>query len=428
MAIRSSRSLFGAATLFALLAACSQPQGDGEQAQLDEEVSERSEEPSSEGTSAAQRPDESPAAEEASESDEAAMTVPEEARTDIPVTDELGSFASEVHGLALWAHPTIAYQGAVLAANGEAGLIAIDFEKGSPGSVEGTFIGGLAVTYPDWAQGDESLIAAYDAGPGYRFFDIDEDALTFTEWTVTSADELPQDPVQICVAAQAAAAVVNIAVISQENTVSHASINQNSDGSVTVSRPVRVNVPEPIACAGDDSHGIIVFATGRGTLVAVGTGDETNGGSEPGAKPFVDRIATLPSSDVNGIATSLQTGQGQVLVSYRDEDARFYGYDIETGEELGSFTVSPLVDIAGVSGLSMFAADGGNFGGIYRKGVLATIGGEETRTLKLAPLSTALRNWTLFDADVLNRRDITQAPEPVDDSGLNFSVPDFEDL
>jgi len=422
MVIRSSRSLLGTAALLALLVACSQQNESGEDA-VETSTVEDTEETTGEAASG-----DSPVEEPSSGDDEADLTVPEDIRTDIPVTDELGSFASEVHGLALWAHPTVAYQGAVLAANGEAGLIAIDFEKGSPDNVAGTFVGGLAVTYPDWARGDESLIVGYDSGSGYRFFDIDEEALTFTEWNVSGADDLPAEPVQICVAARTDAPVVNIAVISQENTVSHASISQNPDGSLTVSSPVRVNVPQPIACAGDDSHGIIVFATGRGTLVAVGTGDETNRGSEPNDKPIVDRITTLPSSDVNGIATSLQAGQGQILVTYRGEDARFFGYDIETGEELGAFTVSPLVDIAGVSGLSIFAADGGNFGGIYRKGVLATIGGDETRTLKLAPLSTALRNWTLFEADVLNRRDITQVPEPADDNGLNFSVPDFEDL
>lgn len=422
MVIHSRYSLLGAAALFALLAACSQQQ-DSEEVRAEDSAAENSQETSAEAAS-----DDSLAAETTGGDNETAMAVPEAVRTDIPVTDELGSFASEVHGLALWAHPSVAYQGAVLAANGEAGLIAIDFEKGSPDSVAGTFVGGLAVTYPDWAQGNESLIAAYDAGRGYRFFDIDEEALTFTEWNADGADALPAEPVQICVAARAEAAIVNIAVISQENTVSHAFINQNTDGSLTVSQPVKVNVPQPIACAGDDSHGIIVFATGRGTLVAVGTGDETNGESEPSDKPFIDRIATLPSSDVNNIATSLQDGQGQILVSYRGEDARFFGYDIETGEELGYFTVSSLSEIAGVSGLSIFAADGGNFGGIYRKGVLATIGGDDSHTLKLAPLSTALRNWTLFEADVLNRRDITQVQEPADDCGLNFSIPDFEDL
>ncbi|NHK27596.1 hypothetical protein FF098_006745 [Parvularcula flava] len=422
MVISSSRSLFGTAALLTLLAACSQQQDGGDEYSEDIAVESR-EEPVAEE----QAPEEMSVPEETESSGETTETA-EPVRTDIPVTAELGSFGSEVHGLALWAHPKVAYQGAVLAANGEAGLIAIDFEKGSPDSIAGTFVGGLAVTYPDWSRGNESLIAAYDSASGFRFFDIDEEALTFSEWTVTGADELPGEPVQICIASRADAAIVNIAVISQENTVSHASINQNPDGSLTVSAPVRVNVPQPIACAGDDSHGIIVFATGRGTLVAVGTGDETNSGSEPTDKPFVDRIATLPTSDVNGIATSLQTGQGQILVSYQNEDARFYGYDIETGEELGYFTVSPLSGIDGVSGLSLFAADGGNFGGIYRKGVLATIGSDEARTLKLAPLSTALRNWTIFEADVLNRRDITQPPEQVDDTGLNFSVPDFEDL
>ncbi|GGD03151.1 hypothetical protein [Aquisalinus flavus] len=421
----SRRRLTGTAALLALLAACSQQQG-GRENQTDESAVERRDDVAVED-----RSDEGPI-QSLDRDDEAgdggATPAPEEMRTDIPVTDELGSFASEVHGLALWAHPTVAYQGAVLAANGDAGLIAIDFEKGNPDAVEGTFVGGLAVTYPDWTRGDESLIAAYDADSGYRFFDIDAEALTFREWEVSGANALPADPLQICVVARGDAAIADIAVIGQENTISHASINQNQDGSLSMSAPVTVNVPQPLACAGDDSHGIIVIATGTGKLVAVGTGGETSDGSDPDDRPFVDRIATLPSSDVNGIATSLQSGQGQILLSYRGEDARFFGYDIETGEELGAFTVSPLSEIDGVSGLNLFAADGGNFGGIYRKGVLATIGGDETRTLKLAPLSTALRNWSLFDADVLNRRDITQKDEPVDDGALDFSVPDFEDL
>lgn len=424
MVIRSRRRLTAAAALLAILSACSQQrQDESDEGATMEEAGDGASVEAPSDKRAIEAPDRGGQA-----ADDVASPAPQQNRTDIPVTDELGSFASAVYGLAVWAHPTVAYQGAVLAANGDAGLIAIDFEKGNPDSVDGTFVGGLAVAYPDWARGDESLIAAYDSGGGYRFFDIEAEALTFSEWDVSGAAGLPADPRQICVASHGDTALVNIAVISQENTVSHASITQNQDGSLSVSAPVMVNVPQPIACAGDDSHGMIVFATGSGTLVAVGTGGETSDASPPDDRPFVDIIANLPSPDVNGIATSLQTGQGQILVSYRGDDARFFGYDIETGEDLGAFTVSPLSDIEGVSGLNLFAADGGNFGGIYRKGVLATIGGDESRTLKLAPLSTALRNWSLFDAEVLNRRAITQQDEPADDGGLDFSVPDFEDL
>ena len=360
--------------------------------------------------------------------------------SDIPVTDELGSFDSAVAGLALWAHPTLAYRGGVIAANGEAGLIMIDFERGSPDVVDGTFSSGVAITYPRRAaMAGTSIIATYDAAGRYRFFDIDPESNRFQEWTIEGGDALPADPATMCLLPGSRDDDPQLALIGSDGTVSVAAISMSADDTLLLFDAARLDLPAVSDCAAHDAGGAFYFLTEDSRILS-------HDGSEQGdAVPF----AILPDLPFAGIAITIQEGQAQLLAGTNnsvagkeetdptdpDSDggemptssetasreeaetdpladaAVIYGYDLATGERLGAFTIAPLTDIGGVSVLTDFAADGGNFGAIYRKGVVATLGMGEARTLKLAPYSTALRNWDLYNADVLDRRDIGEVDD-----------------
>ena len=99
--------------------------------------------------------------------------------TEIPATDELGSFQSDVSGIAFWQHPTKPYESGIFAANGAAGLFLLNFEGQQLGHIKGNFNRGVELTYLQGAGELITLLLAWDSTlAGYQLFKWDHQKMS----------------------------------------------------------------------------------------------------------------------------------------------------------------------------------------------------------------------------------------------------------
>ena len=330
---------------------------------------------------------------------------PEDLKT-VAVTDELGQFETAVSGIALWSHPLLAYKGGVMAANGPAGLIFVDTEAASSATLEGDFSAGVSVSY----LGRESLIAAYDAqAQSLRLLNVLYDPLRLADWELASGTEfLPSGRVATCLARRPLENRITLVMISEQGRLTHASVSGNGDSSLTVLNRQRLDTDPLISCTSDDRTGLAYLLSKGGKVIKADFAGEDG-------TPLLEDFIRLPDLTFTGLAIILQADdQGQLLAVSEGTPGAVYAYDLATGSLTGAFTAGELVDIEAVQSISAFAADGSNFGGIHRDGVMALVEGTDSLKLKLVPWSGIARQLGLPVETGMNRRTLAAPAEEND--------------
>jgi hypothetical protein len=260
------------------------------------------------------------------------------------VTTTLGTFEGQIAGLAFWQHPTRAYDSALLATNGPAGLYMIDFEGNILFEQPGDFTAGLDLAYAD----EGALVAAYDAArDAVAVFVVDpRDRVLAPFFTA------PGTVTGVCFAnAEDPAAVTMVGIEPDGRMVRIARTGEAA--------PVRepLSLPPIKDCAGVGRDLYVLDANDRVRLLTLGASPSL---SDPIGRSGAIDIAAVMLDEGTAPITLEASGR----LRFGDEDVGLVG---PRGSALPR--------------TRMIAAGSGNFGGVYRDGVLALLGADNTLSL-----------------------------------------------
>lgn len=330
---------------------------------------------------------------------------------EVLATDELGSFEGNVSGLALWQHPEKANEGAILAANGDAGLIMVGFNKTAIATLPGTFNHGVAVSYFKEPGFGNALIAAYDDSA---------DALRLLVYSPQSGLSAVYEDTSLaggtCLVRKLDEEKISLLTIAEQGGLTSSLITKNPDATISLERQFTADLRNASACVGDDTSGIAYVLTDENEVFSVDVFAESSAPQKMDV-PLQGTIASLS-------VMLAENGESQLLAFTKGPDADVQVFNSASGELTGILNIGGIVDIDPVSTISAAAADAANFGEVYRNGTIAVVEGADTGKLKLVPWQAAKRGLAL-EAPGINRRQLDIDEE--DALGITLDLPTFTD-
>lgn len=299
-------------------------------------------------------------------------------------TDTLGSFESAVSGLAVWQHPTLSFESAVLAANGEAGLAVIPVDSGvTLSSVEGDFSGGVAVSYPD--DGDPSnTLAAAGRGGEIAFYTVGPDR-SFAEVAAVPA---PGGTRALC------ALGGTVLRVSADGAASLYGVTPGENAAVAEPVPA---LDGAAGCAASREGFFVLGADG-------GVAELSPNGESDG---YGDLFGGTPATALAAVTVS-ESG-GYLLAGGADGTIRALPFPLEDGAEAAR-TAPQREGVTDDAAIAVLAAGSGNFGSIYRDGVVAVLDAEGA--LKLLPWAGLARALGIEETTTVARRSLNAEGRP----------------
>ncbi|MGV6800461.1 MAG: hypothetical protein ACWA5L_00890 [bacterium] len=309
----------------------------------------------------------------------------------IEIFDILGEFGSPVSGLALLSHPTIAYQGGLFVANGEQGLIFVTIEGATPlPAITGNYTMGVAATWISNtnAKMPMGIIAAYDERQqAIRIFKLKPSSFTIEEFPDAQIGLDKISLVGYCLKKAKNDDKIDLIVISKENIVSYDILPINSDQNSVNIADINIELQKATHCQ-SSTISDITFLTSRPALVQMSARDENVWQKSqewilPNSSPA--GLALLPS-------TAHSTPLYMTMPQLDDDIGRLYAY--QTGQDQPvAFTMKEFEQEAILGPIAALDASGRNFGGLYRKGVIAIVEAKAPYRLALIPLPSVTREF-----------------------------------
>ena len=338
---------------------------------------------------------------------------------EIPATDELGSFQSDVSGIAFWQHPTKPYESGIFAANGAAGLFLLNFEGQQLGHIKGNFNRGVALTYLQGAGELITLLLAWDSTlEGYQLFKWDHVKMSAAR--LTSPGFSHESPRALCMGRTQKPGTISVVLqpASMTKRVLHYTIQEAPETATFVINKVdQVEIVSSpmISCTSDEMTGDIYVLLDNNEILK---------NFAPFAK--VDTGNGL-SIDVFSASNPKHT---KIIVATSgvkdDQAALFHLYD-PMGKARGRLTIQNFDTIDRVKSVSAFAVGFSNFGGLYRDGVIGVVEGTQTRNLKLAPWSAAANSLGFEISSALSERTLLTAEQADEATAETINLPEFTD-
>lgn len=300
---------------------------------------------------------------------------------EVDATDQLGPLTSPVSDIAFWTHPRLPFRGMVLAAAAD-GVTAFNIEDGSKvASIDGLDAKGLNVVYGGDGENALGVIIALERATGaIRFFSVDNASQRLAEMSV--ANMPGGSAAAFCAGPQHEGPQQIIALLGKTIKTETFIIKPNS---IVFKSATTTRAPEETtACVVDPIDGSVFVATHSGKIFHLS-------GGKISAKPFV----TLPFTNVaaiglalNGLVEGGPTDQccGELAVLNPD-DASVHLFDRDDGTALGSVRIVSSYDVEGVATATAMGVGYGNFGAIYRDGVLALATDGDKPAVRLAPFN-----------------------------------------
>ena len=294
------------------------------------------------------------------------------------VSDVLGAFEGEVFGLALWEHPVMSFASTVLAANGAAGLAVVPVDKEVEGRViEGVFDGPVAVGYTD----ETSLMAAASGGEVLLFSAGDDAAFAPIGSVAGEADAL-------CMIGS------TLLVVGAEAT----GYGIGADG--TARTLFSVSGGDGAFCGTTDERFYVLVP-----------GEPLRSVDASGANPMVDDAYAGAAPDGFAVAA---TPQGRAFVVLEDGALSVDGPGVPRTQ------VRVVREGAAAPAPDVIAAGSGNFGSLYRDGVVAMVAGGE---LMLLPWAGVARAAGLEGTQTVSLR---PARDPMPTPAIDLRLPEIE--
>ena len=318
-----------------------------------------------EGSETAEREADAPGAEATTiDLDAAPPPAPPPAdETRVAIGDVLGQFGGTVHALTVWEHPDTPYLGAVIAANGPAGLSIVPVDREvPPRTVEGVFDGGVAVGY----LADGTSLLAASSGDEVVVYDLGTDGVP------TELSRIEGSAEEICMSGPLVALLGD-----------PLRITQAPNGRLVLTPP---DVDVAACTSGADT--VSLFGTdGAQSVLESFSGTqvrrtELTSAQAPAAQ---DRAAIFGG----GTATAQIEAERQVLIHAPGTAQLVVTWDEGRAEGSAGAVSLRQGNVADDAPIRLVAAGSGNFGGVYRDGVVAVLDMENR--LKLIPWSSLAR-------------------------------------
>lgn len=334
----------------------------------------------------------------------------------IATTDEPITLDTAAMGIAFWEHPSVNYEGMVIAAT-EAGLVAHTLEDRLQVSRTSAFKAHtLTLTYQASATNapGQAIAATYDVEAG-------EVVLYGIDNTTRRFDEIirhPQDPpralclhtvsrpqgtrgpndVRLLAAGANGVTSRSIALPAEDAAISF---------SQTAPQPDELSNAPAVDCAVDPIAGAVylLFSDGR---IARFDGNTLS--------PLTDNPAADDLALVRFVVSDGAGDREQVLlILLEGETGILTLLDPETGEQQGKVRLGAFNETAQTERADIVAAAAGNFGGIYRFGALALASRGDIPAVRLTPVTALGRALGLSITDGANARprDLTQPADAV---------------
>jgi hypothetical protein len=171
------------------------------------------------------------------------------------------------------------------------------------------------------------------------------------------------------------------------------------------------------ACVGDRLDGSVFAVNSAGDVYRI----DANGkiGATAFAKSGVSNPADIGLA-LNGLVEGGDTAQccGQLAV-LNGADGSVHLFDRDDGRALGVVKLASSFDVEAVASATAMGLGYGNFGAVYRDGVLALATDGESPALRMTPLNAVMDRLTLTLGPAANPRELNPQPE---EGALDFTI------
>lgn len=310
--------------------------------------------------------------------------------SEVSAIDQFGPVASEITDASFWVHPSISFNSLLIAAT-KSGLVAFNIEDGAEvAKSEGWEAGGLAVFYRGAFSRDAEgsarrargfVIASDKSAGAYRAFEVDNETRALQPLAISGA---PKPGDGFCAGPQSARLAGRLAVLTGKSLALY-DVEIARDG-LAFADATSLSLPaDAVACAINPFDGALYVLLKNGEVLRrvesqnVAVDNYFASGAEIPAA-----LGVALNEPPAGAPTDMCCGQLFVLDR---KDATVRLFDLEDGHALGAVRLKSTYDVEGVTAATALGVGSGNFGGVYRDGVVALATDGENPAVRLTPLN-----------------------------------------
>ena len=322
---------------------------------------------------------------------------------DVAATDEFGPFDAAVNDIAFWTHPTLAFNGLALVATAN-GVVALNIEDGAEvarldiGAVEA-----IDVAYIGYGTNAQGYLGI-SAGGEFRLAEIDN---------ITREMALIDAPMPalggargFCLAAAPVGAIVLRYDMQADGWAMQPVYNTGGMQSPSV-QAVAANENYADCTAGDAG---VYLLTDEGLVYTL---------SDSGAIEAF-QIEDSRGDAIGVVANEIDGGGAADTVVIFDSGAGVARI-VRDGATLGAVRIGASFDIETVSDATAVGVGSGNFGGVYRDGVIAMGVGGDQPAVRLVPFNGVMDSLGEAVGAGLDARTLA-APEEEDELVINVNL------
>jgi hypothetical protein len=326
---------------------------------------------------------------------------------EVAAADGYGEAGETVTAVAFWSHPSVNFQGLILASTAT-GLKAFNIETGAvAASSEGNAADALAVAYSGTGPQAQGYAVMQAAG-AYAFYAIGNDTPSLTPLTATNtAAGAPA----FCVSGARLYEAGNDKLSARDLSLSPESV------SIGDARVV-AEVDGVIACHVDDRSGDVITISRDGAIKRVTPSSGEAFGLtlvndlKPGASALFLMTTAEPENEPGGAVAVLDGPNGVIRL-----------FDLIDGHALGAVRIKATFDLDAVVSAKTIAAGYANYGGVYRDGALAVVTQGDGAPIRLAPWNGVLAALNLPIEENVNPRDPHPAGKVEDVLSIDIKQP-----
>lgn len=328
----------------------------------------------------------------------------EVAASEVAAADAFGVEGETVSAVAFWSHPSINFEGMLLAADA-AGVKAYRVETGEAvSSVEQSGIDALSVVYFGQGPTAEGIAIASRPG-GYDFYIIDN-ATGALSGTGLEANA-PRTGAFCAGGSAGAPALYEISAAG----LSRRTLEKDA-AKITLGDPAKISTERGASCHVDIGSGAVIVIADDGAVRRV---DPQTGESfglafaprAPDASALFPMAAPTPGAAPGGALLLLDGASGVVNL-----------IDLVDGHALGAVKIKSTFDLDAVTAASGVSSGYGNYGGVYRDGAVAIITAGAGAPIRLAPWNGVLDALSLTPGTSVDPR----APQAAADTGTVIDI------
>ncbi len=318
---------------------------------------------------------------------------------EVAAADSYGAPGIAVADVAFWSHPSVAFEGLLLAATTSA-VTAYSIETGEAAFEIPGGAADVAVFYAGEGAGAQGYLLA--AGDGaYRLYTIHQDGAGFNPVAMANAGS-PAGA--FCAGGGAAPALYEAA----GGKLSARALTIVANGAELGDARALADIPDAIGCDVDPLTDEIVAVSRDGAIRRV---DPATGAVFGLALPQ----DLTPSASALAVARD-ESGAAQGQVALLDRKTSVVSlFDAGDGRALGAVRIKATFDLDAINSASRIVAGSANYGGVYRGGALAVVAAGEGAPVRLVPWNGVMGALSLPVAAVIDPR----APEgPAEEEGV----------